>query len=124
MDSNLNLIEPDVLMRAVDNNTSVFVHLLGVFLRICPEMLDRLEQSVTSGNQASICQQAHSLKGCLLLIGAERTSEKLNLMERAARNNEANCDPAYFASLRIEFDQVIAEVQACLAEKNASDENA
>lgn len=113
----MNLIEPDVLMRAVDNNTEVFVHLLGVFLRICPEMLDRLEQSHAAGNQASICQQAHSLKGCLLLIGAEHTSEKLNLMEKAARDNEANCDPAYFASLRAEFDLVIKEVQACL-EKN------
>lgn len=121
MDSSMNLIKPEVLMRAVDNNTEVFLHLLGVFLRICPEMLDRLEQSIAAGNQASICQQAHSLKGCLLLIGAEPTSEKLNLMERAARNNEANCDPATFSSLRLEFDQVIAEVKVCLSENKPAD---
>lgn len=117
----MNLIKLEVLMRAEDNNTEVFVHLLGVFLRICPEMLDRLEQSVATGNQASICQQAHSLKGCLLLIGAEDTSEKLNSMERAARNNEANCDPAYFASLRQEFGQVISEVQVCLSHNKPAD---
>lgn len=107
------LIDPPVLMRAVNNDEKSFQHLLRIFLRVVPEMHVRLEAGLQVADREAIHAQAHSLKSALGMVGAMQTSEKLAQLEKAAFNPHADLSKVAVA-LGAEIARVLAEVRICL----------
>lgn len=101
-------------MKATENNEDSVTHLLGVFLRIVPDMMFSLEANLREGRHAAISQYAHALKSSLALVGAVQCSEEMEELERLARRNEASSDAAYIEHLRQELTAVLEEVRCCL----------
>ncbi|MGZ5199818.1 MAG: Hpt domain-containing protein [Telluria sp.] len=107
-------IDPAVLMNAAGDDEEGFKELLAMFLRIVPGMLRELDQAVRDGRHADIAHHAHSLKGCLSLVGAAAGAARLEQLERAARTEAPDCG-ADFAALHQEINCVIAEALGCHA---------
>ena len=88
--------------------------LLHLFMSIFPAMVQRMELFFAAGNFPKVVQQAHELKGCLYLVGAMRSAERMDAIESAARHDRALCHGTEFEQLMDEMRSVIEEVEGDL----------
>jgi hypothetical protein len=58
-----------------------------------------------------VAQQAHCVKGCLYLVGAMHSADKVEVIEAAARHDKVLCSGAEFEELMDEMRSVIEEVE-------------
>ena len=119
MSADIKLTDPLVLMRAVEHNKESFDAMSLVFLRICPEMIECLEEFVAIGNMVGIAHQAHSLASCLFIVGATSTGEKMQAIESDARQKVFNVSHAEFAEIKTTLLLVMGEVESNLIVRNA-----
>lgn len=109
-------IEPEYLLDAAGGDPELFRHLLGIFIRTCPPMLEDLEQSSREGRQADAAKHAHSLKTSVALVGAEEAASFVERIEHAAMRGQLDTDDAAdIAGLRALLLAVFAEVEECLS---------
>lgn len=109
------LSDSTVLLQAAGGNRDAFRDLLHLFLSIFPDMVERLEIFFSAGNFPKVVQQAHNVKGCLYLVGAMRSAEKMESIEMAARHDRALCHGAEFEQLMDEMRSVIVEIEGDLS---------
>lgn len=115
MNNDYQLIDPAVLMEAAGDSEEGFLHLLEIFLRIVPEMTQRLDTAVASGDLAAQAREAHALKGCLALVGARDCAARTEALERGAKRGEQALDGAGWGALRTAIEGALAEARACHA---------
>jgi HPt (histidine-containing phosphotransfer) domain-containing protein len=108
------LTDPTVLLQAAGDNKDAFCDLLRLFLSIFPSMVDRLEHFYAAADVPKVAQQAHGVKGCLYLVGAMRSAEKVEAIEMVARRDKALYPSAEFEQLMGEMRCVIEEVNSDL----------
>jgi HPt (histidine-containing phosphotransfer) domain-containing protein len=108
------LTDPTVLLQAAGDNKDAFCDLLRLFLSIFPAMVDRLEYFFAAADVPKVTQQAHGVKGCLYLVGAMRSAEKVEAIEMIARRDKVLCSSAEFEQLMGEMRSVIEEVESDL----------
>ncbi len=114
MNADDRLTDPTVLLQAAGDNKDAFCDLLRLFLSIFPAMVDRLEYFFAAADVPNVAQQAHGVKGCLYLVGAMRSAEKVEAIEMIARRDKALCSSAEFEQLMGEMRSVIEEVESDL----------
>lgn len=107
------LTDPSVLLQAAGDNEDAFFDLLRLFLTIFPAMLGRLEYFFAAADMPKVAQQAHSVKGCLYLVGAMDSAERLESIEMMARRDTL-CSGVEFEQLMGEMRSVIEEVEGDL----------
>lgn len=112
------LFDPAVLMDAVEQNKEAFDALSRVFLRTCPEIIQRLEEAIEIGSLIDMANQAHSLASCMFVVGAIRVGEKLEEIERDARQKIHMLSSVEFVEMKLVLFQVIAEVERNLLPEN------
>jgi HPt (histidine-containing phosphotransfer) domain-containing protein len=112
MSLHYKLIDPAVLMNAAGDDAEGFRELLAMFVRIVPEGSRRLQLAIETLDQGAIAQEAHSLKSCLSLVGANGCAARLEQLERAARTRQLE-PAAQFDNLYEELTAVIAEALDC-----------
>lgn len=109
-------IDPAALLDLIEHDAEAFADLSRTFLRIGPPGMARLEAAIGIADCALVRHESHALKGSLMLLGAARCARHAQDLEQAA----ARAAPADFARLwpllRAEFDAVVAEVAASIAE--------
>ena len=115
MNNNYQLIDPAVLMDAAGEDTEAFLQLLEVFLRIVPEMAQRLDHAVQAGVHADLAREAHALKSCLALVGARTARARVEAIERDARREGVAAANDAYLELRCDLDAIVAEARACHA---------
>lgn len=118
MSADTKLTDPSVLMRAVEHNKESFDAMSHMFLRIFPEMIERLEEFVAIGNLIGIANEAHSLASCLFIAGATCIGEKMQALESDARQKAFNYSHAEFAEIKTTLLLVMEEVESNLIVRN------
>jgi hypothetical protein len=108
------LTDPSVLLQAAGDNKAAFCDLLRLFLTIFPDMVGRLEYFYAAADVPKVAQQAHDVKGCLYMVGAMRSADKVEAIEMIARHDQALCPGAEFEQLMGEMRSVIEEVESDL----------
>lgn len=108
------LTDQTMLLQAAGDNKDTFRDLLRLFVAIFPGMVDRLEHFFVAEDVANVVQQAHCVKGCLYLVGAMPSADKVEVIEMAARHDKALCSRLEFERLMDEMRCVIAEVEGDL----------
>lgn len=103
-----------MLLQATGDNKDAFRDLLRLFVAIFPGVVDRLEHFFAAEDVANVVQQAHCVKGCLYLVGAMPSADKVEVIEMAARHDKALCSRLEFERLMDEMRCVIAEVEGDL----------
>ena len=116
--ADLKLFDPAILMGAVEHNKESFDALSRVFLGICPELIQRLEEAIKIENFLDTANQAHTLASCMFVVGAIRVGEKLEEIERDARQKIRMFSSVEFVEMKRVFFQVMAEVEHNLLPEN------
>ena len=111
LSADMKFFDPAVLMEAVEQNKELFGALSRVFLRICPEIIQRLEEAIEIENLLDTANQAHTLASCMFIVGAIRVGEKLEEIERDARQKTHIFSSVEFVEMKLVLFQVMAEVE-------------
>ncbi|MEB0010074.1 Hpt domain-containing protein [Glaciimonas sp. Gout2] len=118
MSADIKLTDPSILMRAVEHDEDAFDAMSRVFLRIYPEMIERLDEFVAIGNLKEIAHQAHSLANCLFIVGATCIGEKMQDIETDARQKLFKYSDAEFSEIKTMLLLVMQEVESNLIVRN------
>jgi hypothetical protein len=78
-------IDPQALLTASANDTSMFCTLAQIFLDTAPGMFERMEQaSAQAASLDAFIAASHALRGITVLVGAHDLTAQLTSLERAA----------------------------------------
>jgi two-component system, sensor histidine kinase and response regulator len=93
--------------------------LVGVYLKNTSEMLEVLDQALSTENYASVLLTVHTLKSSSANVGGTRLSELCQNFETAIREKKLVDGPARFNEIRQEFDIVVDELEKDIEESAA-----
>jgi len=77
--------DPQALLEAAGGDATLARELIDIYLRIGPPMVARLRLAAAADTGDAIAEEAHALRGCLLLLGAVEAGADCRALEGAAR---------------------------------------
>lgn len=93
----------------------VVTELITIFLRIGPPMVLRLQAALAAGDSVATAQEAHDLKGCLILLGATQASADCARIERQARREGSCPAPADAGTFCASLVDIVQQVRTYAA---------
>jgi signal transduction histidine kinase/CheY-like chemotaxis protein/HPt (histidine-containing phosphotransfer) domain-containing protein len=96
------------------NSPSVLAQVIGVYLEDSPEMIERLNQALGSGDIAALTDIAHSLKSSSANLGASRLSAVCKELELRGKAGAREGLAGLVARIAAEFDSARSGLQAQL----------
>ncbi|HEX4424712.1 MAG TPA: response regulator, partial [Terriglobales bacterium] len=97
-------------LHRVGGDEELLQELCKIYLEESPKVLEKLRQSVTDGNAKDVKFLAHSMKGELSYLGAEKASQAARDLEKMGNDNDLSKAAAVFAILERE----VLELQSAL----------
>lgn len=94
----------DTLGDAVD---MMLPELAEIFVEDSPPLLDKIHAALTSGDQMTLKDAAHTLKGSCASMGIVNLAAHCQLVETAAKENNMLAASAAMPRLETEFNQVM-----------------
>ncbi len=85
MNNSSSQFRPELLLETAGGDDSLVSELLAIYLRIVPPMNERLRTAIVAGHTAAMAEEAHSLRSCLAIVGADGLQERCKALENAAR---------------------------------------
>ncbi|SFD55020.1 Hpt domain-containing protein [Massilia yuzhufengensis] len=82
----------DILHDTAGGDDDLVDQLLAIYLRIVPPMNGRLRAALVAKHTAAMAEEAHSLRSCLAVVGANGLQERCKALENAARRGIAPPD--------------------------------
>lgn len=76
---------PAAALARIDNDTGLLAMLISVFLKECPNYIDRLETACAQQDLGALGDAAHNVKGASAAIGFELGSDLAEELEVACR---------------------------------------
>ena len=73
----------------IGNNRPVAEHLLGIFLRETPELIEKIDEGIQTSDFSLVFLSAHKLKGMSANLGAPFLREASLQLETAGRNEKS-----------------------------------
>jgi CheY-like chemotaxis protein/HPt (histidine-containing phosphotransfer) domain-containing protein len=93
------------LMERIDDDKELLSHLLSIYFRDCPRMVDEIDSALSAGDASALNAAAHSIKGMLATLGAHAASRLALQLE--VRGRDAQLDGA---------SRVLEQLRAALGE--------
>ena len=109
---NASPIDMDVLFEIMDGDLELIQDCLDDFADACPAMLKEIETAIDSGDDASLEQSAHALKGSLRYLAASAAAEVADLLEGMGREKEVAGRRTQFERLEKECRKVAAFIES------------
>jgi two-component system sensor histidine kinase/response regulator len=106
------VVEKTALLETLDNDPQLLREVIGIFLADCPGKLAELRVAVTAGNPDQIANSAHSLRGSVATLGAQKAVEVAQKLESMGRQGQLEGAAEAFSILEREM----ALVTSALAE--------
>ena len=107
------------LLDRVGGDEELLHDLLGLFAEEAPTMLSAIEQAVAAQDSVAIANAAHALKGSAGNFVSAGPYETARELEYLGRGGTAQGAEELLARLKTELDQLIAEMQAYVADRAA-----
>lgn len=111
MSSTTSLYSPETLAATAGGDPLLARELLEIFLRTAPAMATRLLQAARAAQAADLALEAHALRSCLVMIGAEVPALRCRALETAARRGEGPYLPEA-GVLQAEVLELVAALEA------------
>jgi HPt (histidine-containing phosphotransfer) domain-containing protein len=112
------LIDLSALLKRVDNDRALMRELLGLFHEEYSQLITSLREAVHK-NDTNLAQiAAHTLKGMLASLAADRAAAAAARIEDAARNGKAEQLPGGLQSLETELDALLPAVASLMNEND------
>lgn len=119
MTAQTSRFQPAVLLQAAGNNRDTFIHLLNTFLRIGPEIIQKMESAFKNKDSHELAKHLHYLKNCINLLGVTEQGAVLGSLESMAKKNEFVFDVDNFDALVRSMQKIINDVSLYLEANTA-----
>jgi HPt (histidine-containing phosphotransfer) domain-containing protein len=97
-------------LERIGGDEELLVDIAAVFLTEYPELLNEMQDAVASADADVLQRSAHTLKGSLLAIGAERAAELALELEMQGRQQKAGSATESLRELSIALRDVHRDV--------------
>ena len=87
------------VMSRLDNDEELFRELLVVFEEEWPKIIQVIETAIAKGDSATVALHAHSLKGALGNVGADRAAVVAKTLEFCGKDSKLAEAPALLTKL-------------------------
>lgn len=111
-------IDLDYIYTISDNDRDFIKEMLTTFVKITPESIDAINDSLENKNWSEIGRVAHKIKPSILLLGIDEFSNVVREIEHLAKNN---ADAAQLSTKISLLNQYALEVLADIDDLLASD---
>jgi HPt (histidine-containing phosphotransfer) domain-containing protein len=115
-DSSLVTFDPAELLARVDNDRELLLDLVLIFKKEFPGHLRTLREAVESRDGKRVRVAAHTLKGMLSNVAANRAAAAAAHLEQMGRNEEGSGFQESFAAFDSEAMKLLAQLEAYMAE--------
>ena len=92
-------------------------NVVALFEEDCPGQMARIADAIEVGDAQALVAAAHTLKGSLLVLSADRASAAALELEKLGRQSQLNGTAEWFAILEAEVAAVGKELQTTLKER-------
>ena len=103
-------------LHGLDNDEELLLAMIAAFLDEAPVQLAELEQAQALGDLTALANAAHSLKGALSYLRAERARDCAAQLESAARHNSTVDYQQLSQALTLETKQIMTVLQQFLTD--------
>jgi HPt (histidine-containing phosphotransfer) domain-containing protein len=115
------LVLPAALRQLLEGGESGLVEeLIAIFQEDAAERLALLAHALESADYSTVRQEAHTIKGSALQVGANRVAEASRQLEMEARKPQPEVLPALYRALLSNFDEVRGVIAARSAAPDGS----
>jgi HPt (histidine-containing phosphotransfer) domain-containing protein len=101
------------MRRRLGNNDALIVELLDLFLDGYQSQLAAIQSAVAGRNLEGIRRSAHMLKGGASNLSASGVVDAAAALEHAAAQGRTGDLDPHFATLVLEIEQLVAELNGC-----------
>jgi HPt (histidine-containing phosphotransfer) domain-containing protein len=108
------------LLARVDADVDLRNELLALFLADCPRLVTEIGRSVEQRRASELSKAAHSLKGALSAVAANRAALAADRLDRLARGGDLSGVDHAHAELQDELSALLPELNAVVAEVGRS----
>jgi signal transduction histidine kinase/DNA-binding response OmpR family regulator/HPt (histidine-containing phosphotransfer) domain-containing protein len=110
-------VDIDEILERLGGNVGLLQSVVALFEEDCPRQMARIEDALRSGNTRELMSAAHTLKGSLLVLSADKASAAAQELERLGRQSQLEGTAEWFAILESEIDAVGKALQKSLKER-------
>jgi signal transduction histidine kinase/DNA-binding response OmpR family regulator len=104
------------LLARVDADVDLRNELITLFLADCPRLVTEIRASVEQRRASELSTAAHTLKGALSVVAADRAAEAADRLDRLARGGDLSDVDHAHAELQDELSALLPELNAAVAE--------
>ena len=97
-------------------NVSLLQNVVALFDEDCPGQMARIQEAIRSGDAQALAAAAHTLKGSLLVLSADKASRVAAQLEKLGRQSQLQGASDWFSILETEVAEVGKELQKGLKE--------
>jgi signal transduction histidine kinase/DNA-binding response OmpR family regulator len=108
------------LLASVDADAKLCNELITLFLAECPQLVAAIRQSVEQRHASEIASAAHTLKGALSTVAANRAAMAADRLDRLARGGDLSDVDRAHMELQDELKALLPELNAAAAEAGRS----
>ncbi|MBS3735122.1 MAG: response regulator [Phycisphaerae bacterium] len=112
--------DPAAAMQRVGGDEELLCELIELFSGEAPELIERMNEAIASGDTAGVTEAAHSIKGASGNLSAKYVFEAALNTERAARDGETEGVKELVEQLSGEVDRLLDELKAYASEHSAA----
>jgi two-component system sensor histidine kinase/response regulator len=91
VEEQLRQLDESVALSRVGGDVELLREVVGLFLDDYPQSLDMIRDAVARGDQSSLEQHAHSLKGSVSTFGAQEAYDAAMALEKQGRTGDLTC---------------------------------
>lgn len=102
------------LFEMVGGDVAWLADLLDMYVADTTEKLSEADQAVGAGDNEALKKVAHTMKGTSVNIGANTMGSLCERLQRMATTGETGGAPALLQEIRLEFQNVCADIPAAL----------
>ncbi|MCU0799030.1 MAG: Hpt domain-containing protein [Candidatus Thermoplasmatota archaeon] len=104
------VFEPDEVLEQIGGSTELLREMIEIFQTVYPDDVQRIEESIRSGDAEAVRRAVHRMKGSVSNFGKRRAYQLSLRMEEEARNNDLTRMDGLLSELKEELDALLAEL--------------
>lgn len=117
MSSRTDVLDGEAFLARLEGDLALAKELLALFASHVPAQVDSLRDAIAAADCTAVEAAAHSLKGVLGNVHAERAARAAFELERMGRAGDVEAAPAAFTALKSEMHAVDLALAAFVKER-------
>jgi HPt (histidine-containing phosphotransfer) domain-containing protein len=112
LEEQLHKLDESVALSRVGGDVELLREVVGLFLDDYPQSLELIREAVAAGDQSSLEQHAHSLKGSVSTFGAQEAFDAALALEKQGRTGDLTAAPEGLRRLENALTALRPELEA------------